>query len=390
MARRPRPRLARRPRPRLGRPPRPRLGRPLGLGERVVPGFVRRAVLGPCWRVVAGSGGTSSATAGSGSGGAPVGGGDAAGGPQDGLQAGVLTAGAWDDNLNFGWYLSYLKRTDVSQLAGLPAIPRDARLQIVVTDASLAPVAGARVTVADQTGELLAAPARGDGSLFFFPGIAGAAPGDDLQITATLGGDTATAVAKVGDDKVSLRLAATHAGPPAALDLALAVDTTGSMADELQYLKVEMSNISAQVAADFPGVSQRWALIVYRDTEDAYVVRTFDFTDSLPTFQQQIAAQQADGGGDYPESPDKALVAANALSWRGQPGSGARVLFWIADAPHHVGHESTMVSAFETAQQLGIRIYPIAASGADVVRTSAPPDASGTCVLQDGQMVLAL
>lgn len=278
----------------------------------------------------------------------------------------------------------------MSQLAGLPAIPRDARLQIVVTDASLAPVAGARVTVADQTGELLAAPARGDGSLFFFPGIAGAAPGDDLQITATLGGDTATAVAKVGDDKVSLRLAATHAGPPAALDLALVVDTTGSMADELQYLKVEMSNISAQVAADFPGVSQRWALIVYRDTEDAYVVRTFDFTDSLPTFQQQIAAQQADGGGDYPESPDKALVAANALSWRGQPGSGARVLFWIADAPHHVGHESTMVSAFETAQQLGIRIYPIAASGADVVRTSAPPDASGTCVLQDGQMVLAL
>jgi hypothetical protein len=117
-----------------------------------------------------------------------------------------------------------LKRTDVSQLAGLPAIPRDARLQIVVTDASLAPVAGARVTVADQTGELLAAPARGDGSLFFFPGIAGAAPGDDLQITATLGGDTATAVAKVGDDKVSLRLAATHAGPPAALDLALVVD----------------------------------------------------------------------------------------------------------------------------------------------------------------------
>jgi hypothetical protein len=145
------------------------------------------------------------------------------------------------------------------------------------------------------------------------------------------------------------------------------------MADELQYLKVEISNISAQVAADFPGVSQRWALIVYRDTEDAYVARTFDFTDSLPTFQQQIAAQQADGGGDYPESPDKALVAANALSWRGQPGSGARVLFWIADAPHHVGHESTMVSAFETAQQLGIRIYPIAASGADVVRTSAPP-----------------
>jgi hypothetical protein len=151
--------------------------------------------------------------------------------------------------------------------------------------------------------------------------------------------------------------------PPRALDLALVIDTTGSMQDEIDYLKAEVSDIAGRITADFPNVTQRWALVLYRDTGDEYVVRSFDFTSSLSTFQSRLAAQMAGGGGDYPEAPDQGLAALNTLSFN--PDAVARLAFWIADAPHHVGREAAMVSNFLTAQQLGIHIYPVAASGAN-------------------------
>jgi len=141
------------------------------------------------------------------------------------------------------------------------------------------------------------------------------------------------------------------------------IDTTGSMGDELAYLQVEVRAIAAQVAQQYPNVTQRLALIAYRDTQDAYVVRSFDFTDSLATFQAEIAAQDADGGGDWPESPEKGLAALTQLSWR--PDAVARMAFWIADAPHHADRAAAMVTDFLAAQAGGIRLYPIAASGTD-------------------------
>jgi hypothetical protein len=278
-------------------------------------------------------------------------------------QPGLLTAGAWDDNLNFDFYLGYLQRTDATQAPGLPLIPRAARLEIRVSDAAGAPLGGAKVTISDGAGTLLEAPTRSDGRLFFFPEAAGAQAGDDVQIAVTLGAGSAAAAARVGDAAVSITVPGVSAVPPRALDLALVIDTTGSMQDEIDYLKAEVADIAARIAADFPGVTQRWALILYRDTTDVYVVRSFDFTDSLATFQTQLSAQMAGGGGDYPEAPDQALAQLTRLTFN--PDAVARMAFWIADAPHHTGDWAAMVTNILNAQRMGIHLYPIAASGAN-------------------------
>ena len=110
-------------------------------------------------------------------------------------------------------------------------------------------------------------------------------------------------------------------------------------------------------------MAQRLALILYRDDGDAYVVRSFDFTTSLATFEAQLGAQSADGGGDWPESPDKALAKLTTLAWG--RNTVARMAFWIADAPHHAGRAGMMTTDILTAQGLGVRLYPIAASGTD-------------------------
>ncbi|MGH7282172.1 MAG: vWA domain-containing protein, partial [Polyangiaceae bacterium] len=115
----------------------------------------------------------------------------------------------------------------------------------------------------------------------------------------------------------------------------------------------------------FPGVTQRWGLVVYRDENqgDAYTTKTFDFGTDLSAYEANLNAQGADGGGDYPEAVDRGLDAASKLSW--STDSSARILFWIADAPGHDDKGQAVHDAVVANQQKGVHIYPVSASGTD-------------------------
>jgi hypothetical protein len=148
------------------------------------------------------------------------------------------------------------------------------------------------------------------------------------------------------------------------LDVALVIDTTGSMGDEMLYLRTEFLALSAAINESYPNAAQRWALVVYRDVGDLYVVRSFDFTENLQAFQSTLAQQTADGGGDMPEAPDQALAATAALDWRSDAAT-ARLAFWIADAPHHTQNARAMVNAVRAVRDTGVHLYPVASSGID-------------------------
>jgi hypothetical protein len=147
------------------------------------------------------------------------------------------------------------------------------------------------------------------------------------------------------------------------LDVALVIDTTGSMGDEITYLQTELSSIATRVDSAYPDAEIRWALIVYRDETDDYVTRVFDFG-SLPSLRANLAAQGADGGGDWPEASHAALRDLTNLSFREDP-SVARLAFWVADAPHHDEHAEEWADALRTAAELDVHVYPIASSGVD-------------------------
>lgn len=147
------------------------------------------------------------------------------------------------------------------------------------------------------------------------------------------------------------------------LDVTLLLDTTGSMDDELAYLQAELDSIAGAIHDKFPQASSRFGLVLYKDVGDVYVTRSFDFTSDLATFRANLAAQSAGGGGDYPESAEKGLADAVSLGWR--TGSTARLVFWVADAPHHEGAEGAVRQALDTAVAKDVHFYPVAASGAD-------------------------
>ncbi|MCA9608289.1 MAG: VWA domain-containing protein [Myxococcales bacterium] len=150
----------------------------------------------------------------------------------------------------------------------------------------------------------------------------------------------------------------------ATLDIALVIDTTGSMSDEIRYLQAELDAIAAAIDTAYPDASARWALIVYRDTTDEYVTRVFDFR-SVAALRSDLAAQGASGGGDYPEASDAALTDMTNLAWR-EDETTARLAFWVADAPHHESRTAVITEAIRTASQLDVHIYPVASSGVDV------------------------
>jgi hypothetical protein len=153
-------------------------------------------------------------------------------------------------------------------------------------------------------------------------------------------------------------------GKKQALDIALVIDTTGSMGDEIQYLQTEVTSISMRIEKVYPDAEQHWALVVYKDVGDEYVAQTYDFGADADDFRGNLAEQFASGGGDFPEAPDAAISAMNELSWRDDDAT-ARLAFWVADAPYHNDRAQDMTDAVTGAQKLGVHIYPVASSGVD-------------------------
>ncbi len=206
-----------------------------------------------------------------------------------GVQAGILTAGVWDDNRNFDSFTKL--RTTLAQASGVPAFEE-----------------------AEQT--------------------------------------------------AARDLANVPPGPRAKLDVQIVIDTTGSMGDEINYLDKEFDELTTSINAKFPNADQHWSLVAYRDVGDDYVVHTYDFETDLTNLHQTLSTLGPGGGGDFPESPEKALAAGVNLGWRND-ADVARVIFWVADAPHHAADAPAMTTAIRAARDKGIHVYPVASSGID-------------------------
>lgn len=149
------------------------------------------------------------------------------------------------------------------------------------------------------------------------------------------------------------------------VDLMYVVDTTGSMGDELEYLKAEIQDVIER-AEEQTGAQIRTSVNFYRDEDDAYVVRYYDFREDAAEVAALVAEQTADGGGDQPEAVHTAL--RNALhehDW--SEDSTVKLMFLVLDAPPHEDEEvrKEILELTEDAAAMGVRIIPVAASGAD-------------------------
>jgi len=148
------------------------------------------------------------------------------------------------------------------------------------------------------------------------------------------------------------------------VDIAFVVDATGSMADEIEFLKLELEDVMQATMKKYASLTLNAASVFYRDKGDAYLVKNTPFNDDLLKTLNFIKLQSAGGGGDTPEAVDEALsMALDSLQWNKQ--ARTRLLFLVLDAPPHAEAKERMQQLTARAAAMGVRIVPIACSGTD-------------------------
>lgn len=148
------------------------------------------------------------------------------------------------------------------------------------------------------------------------------------------------------------------------VDIAFVVDATGSMGDEIEFLKLELEDVIRKTMDKYKSLSWKAASVFYRDRSDEYVTKKVGFNEDLLKAINFIKLQRAGGGGDYPEAVDEALATAlDSLQWN--KNARARLLFLVLDAPPHNEAKERIQQLVVRAAAMGIRIIPVACSGTD-------------------------
>jgi len=279
----------------------------------------------------------------------------------------LLTAASVGDHDRRDNYLDFLSRQ--AHFGHELGIDTTRRVRFRVVDGHGRPVNDARIdiTLGNRTAT---GRTHADGTWDFHPGVAipGIAGRANARLTAgQMSRSVAFDVPAHGDGgEILMRLDGARTVMPTALDLAFAIDVTGSMEDELRYVNSEVTDIVNRVRQAAPEARIRVAATFYRDRTDRHVVQQIAFTENVSSFAQAMQGVRASGGGDYPEDMNAGLDAAlNRLSW--SSGNAARVLVLIADAPpkRYGDAQYDYRTAMNQASERGIRILPVAASGAD-------------------------
>lgn len=296
-------------------------------------------------------------------------------GNQNDIKAGTLTAGKLIDNSTYSTFMKTMKSNDWSELVGKWTIDTAGRYIVKVTDGQK-PVENAKVKLTDADGKTIyTAVTDNKGIAYVFTKLS-EETADSVKIVSPDGTQTETkklSEARGGSINVTLKKTAAK---EKTLDLMFLVDTTGSMSDELLYLEKEMEDVINRVSSDNNNIKIRVSVDFYRDTGDLYKVRSFPFRERISTVQRSLAAQNANGGGDYPEAVHTALnVAVNKVSWN---SDSTKIMFMVLDAPAHDTQD--VIEDYKKrvlqASAKGIRIVPVVSSGTDteteyLMRTAA-------------------
>ncbi|HEY0479255.1 MAG TPA: vWA domain-containing protein [Kofleriaceae bacterium] len=272
-----------------------------------------------------------------------------------------VRAGEWDDNANYRDYVRWLQETP----RGVARLDVSGRQFLVVEDVAGKPVPNCKITISGgaHTAQLVT---MASGRALLFPRALGL-DGTTFAAVAACGRATvqATIQADQPDGVTQLKLATARELPARrTVDLAFVLDTTGSMAEEIDAVKSTIRTVAARLGSEQTDV--RIGLVEYKDRGDPEVTRTYPFSSDLGAFARSVAELSAGGGGDIPEDMQAGLTAAlDRLQWR--PDATARMIVVVADAPPHLDYqdERDYADAARRAAARGIKMFTVSASGMD-------------------------
>lgn len=277
---------------------------------------------------------------------------------------GMLTAGVWNDNDNWGFFNNIVNK----QLVEFPAYGLNPlnRIEVVATDAEKA--LNQKVYLLDDSGNVIwqsQIGKNGKAYLFETEGRTGTKIKTDFGEIDVPKHDTADNSGQGIENNitnVSVNVDFNEAiDKKTKTQLMFIVDTTGSMSDELMYLQVDIGAIAEEVGDS--GTS--YSFNFYKDSADEYVTRCNDFTTNIPNVQSQLNAESANGGGDEPEAV--AQVLDECINNHGWNDNAVKIAFLVFDAPPHDNEADieSIKKSISTAAEKGIHIVPVVSSNSN-------------------------
>ena len=289
--------------------------------------------------------------------------------------AGKVTAGEWNDLRNWGFWGKLMNSQGEGSYSAMPeywGFDTRGRVAVHVSNPDGSPAMNIPVQLYYNDVREWEAKTDNHGNASLWIGIYGMpSPLDSTALALTVSGNLLADVPVITTfrDTVALVNNVTLTEQPlvsSSADVAFIVDATGSMMDEIAFLRDDFLDILGKVKNAQSSINVRTAALFYRDEGDEYVTRFSNFSDTPQKTIDFIKNQEADGGGDYPEAVHTALSAAlQSLSWNANARN--RIAFLVLDAPAH--HENDVIQSLHTSitafAKNGIRLIPVTASGTD-------------------------
>lgn len=284
-----------------------------------------------------------------------------------GNQAGVITAGEWNDLDNWSFWENLISTDDFKSKPQYWTIFNNNRIAVKVVTSDEVPIIDALVKLKRDGTTIFTARTDNKGKAELWVDVFQNNTNADfskLTIDINNGANVLSNVKPFKDGTNKIVIPATPVDNK--IEISFVVDATGSMGDELKYLKTELLDVISRIKTVNPNSTILTSSVFYRDEGDDYVTRISNFTSDNNTTIDFIKNQSADGGGDFPEAVHSALdKAVNELQW--STNAKTRILFLVLDAPPH--HNNSVISNIQTSllksAEKGIKIIPITASGID-------------------------
>ena len=298
-------------------------------------------------------------------------GGEDNGGGGAGYSSGVMTAGEWNDIASWQFWGSLQNNQEWAAHASYwNFFPYNyVYLELTGTDAK--PAAGIKAVLRKDGQDVWTAVSDNTGHAVLwaslFESLYTVGEGYTLEVAGSQIGEFEFTTLSSKEPVVN-KVPVAAPAKENAIDVAFMVDATGSMGDEIGFLKKDLEDIIKLVGEQCTA-KVRTGCVFYRDEDDGYITyttRTSQFTETVENTKKFIAGQEALGGGDWPEAVHTALEAGiQELNWNSDARS--RVVFLVLDAPAH--HEDAVIASCQKSiaqyARMGIKIVPVSASGID-------------------------
>lgn len=287
-------------------------------------------------------------------------------GSGNGAQSGLITAGEWNDLNNWTFWKNLFNKQEYTKMPEYWKMYTNNRIAVLVENNGTI-VTNAEVTLLRNQTKISSVKTDNLGYAEFFVGAFQKEELIDLNAFSLKVNEIDVSQNLVlfenGVNKLNIN---TNSNNTNDIEISFVVDATGSMGDELTFLKADLQSVIESVANENIALDIATSTVFYRDEDDEYLTKKSDFSKDLSQTISFIKKQNAGGGGDFPEAVHIALdVAINELQWSNN--AKTRIAFLLLDAPPHYRTDvlENIQNSIQTAAKKGIKIIPITASGID-------------------------